>query len=147
MYTKCQTVLKVDLLVNYLWTLLFGKLDARRGLLLTPVKASSFCRTLCGSLSSLKRSLALSPGGYGVDGGRWESLWGDLQGFPHLRSQNKRANHWLGKPWLEIAEAVESLGFKRLSHVCMWIWLGCEEGDTSEKSSWKNTSFLPGGWF
>lgn len=46
----------------------------RQGLLVTPVKYSSFCRALCGSLSSLKRSLALSPGGYGVDGGRWEFL-------------------------------------------------------------------------
>lgn len=29
MYIKCQTVLKVVLLVNYLWTVLFGKLDAK----------------------------------------------------------------------------------------------------------------------
>lgn len=55
MYFKCQTVLKVFLLVNYLWTLLFGKLGARQGLLITLVKYSSFCRALCGSSSSLKK--------------------------------------------------------------------------------------------
>lgn len=58
MYIKCQAVLKSCSFSKLpLDSLLFGKLAARQGLLVTPVKYSSFCRALCGSLSSLKKEL------------------------------------------------------------------------------------------